>query len=313
MARPLSICKAGERTRTANIQLGRLTLYQLSYAREAAHDTPCRSRVRWGEIMLLHHFHLRRAEQVAGGAQAPARHAVRKILLQCLLGAIVLTGLFLLIHFLEPWMPSIRTWVKSLGAWGPLAYCLLFIILTIFFFPESVIAIAAGTLFGFWMGILWVVVAGTIAAILIFGLTRSMFRGNIRQRLKQHPKLLAFDEAAGREGFKLMFLLRMAPLNYSLLCYLLAVSSARFKPYALACLGMFPGNISTVYFGYAARHVTEVASHNQPTDWVKETSIYTGLAFTIIASTIVARIAMRTVRKMQDASPRGASPTSTAA
>ncbi len=33
---PSELSKAGERTRTVNIQLGRLTLYQLSYARETA-------------------------------------------------------------------------------------------------------------------------------------------------------------------------------------------------------------------------------------------------------------------------------------
>ena len=105
---------------------------------------------------------------------------------------------------------------------------------------------------------------------------------------------------SGKEGFKLMFLLRLAPVNYSLLCYILSVSSARFRAYALACLGMFPGNISTVYFGFTARHVTEVASHQTSTNWVKEVSIYAGLGFAILASAIVARIAMRAVRKMQD-------------
>ncbi|MBM43413.1 MAG: hypothetical protein CMJ36_00145 [Phycisphaerae bacterium] len=256
-----------------------------------------------GAVMPLPHFHIKQAERAASDSQSTPHHAIRKIIGRCAIAAVILVGLYLLIHFMEPWMPDIRTWVKSLGAWGPLAYCLLFIVLTALFFPESVVAIAAGTLFGFWMGILWVVVAGTLGALLIFAITRTLFREPVRQRLRKHPKLLAFDEAAGREGFKLMFLLRLAPVNYSLLCYLLSVSSARLKPYTLACIGMFPGNISTVYFGFAARHVSEVASHNTSTDWVKEASIYSGLAFTVIASTFVARMAMRTVRKMQDQHP----------
>ena len=65
---------------------------------------------------------------------------------------------------------------------------------------------------------------------------------------------------------------------------------------------MFPGNISTVYMGFAARHVTEVASHQKGTDWVKEVSIYAGLVFSITASAFVARIAMKAVKKMQAAS-----------
>ena len=38
---PPSWTKAGEGTRTPNIQLGRLTLYQLSYAREGGHGIHC--------------------------------------------------------------------------------------------------------------------------------------------------------------------------------------------------------------------------------------------------------------------------------
>ena len=253
--------------------------------------------------MLLRHIHINQADEADHDAAKPARHTVRKAIIKCVAGAAILGGLFLLIHFLEPYMPDLRAWVKSLGLWGPLVYCLLFIGLTMLFFPESVVAIAAGTLFGFWMGILWVVVAGTIGAILIFFISRKLLYKPVRRRMEQHPRLMAFDEAAGKEGFKLMFLMRLAPVNYSLLCYLLSVSSAKFRPYALACLGMFPGNISTVYFGFTARHVTEVASHQTSTNWVKEVSIYTGLAFAILASAVVARIAMRAVKKMQDAPP----------
>ena len=79
----------------------------------------------------------------------------------------------------------------------------------------------------------------------------------------------------------------------------MAVSSAKFRPYALACIGMFPGNISTVYMGFAARHVSEVASGQKSTDWIKEVSIYAGLAFSIAASAFVARLAMKTIKRMQ--------------
>ena len=252
--------------------------------------------------MLLRHQHVKHAENLDQQPIEQHKHTLKKVLLRCLAGGAILLGLYLLIHFLQPVMPDLQAWVKSLGFWGPLAYCVLFIVLTSLFFPESVFAIAAGTLFGFWLGILWVVVAGTLGAILIFVLARLLFMKPARAYLERHPKLLAFDKAAGDEGFKLMFLLRLAPVNYTLLCYLLSVSSARFKSYALACIGMFPGNISTVYMGFAARHVTQVASHQKGTNWVKEISIYAGLAFSITASAFVAKIAMKAVKKMQAAS-----------
>ena len=250
--------------------------------------------------MFLRHQHVKHAEILDQQDIEPQKHTVRTVALRCLTGAVVLVGLFMAIkYFLEPEMPALQDWMKSLGYWGPLAYCVLFIALTAVFFPESILAIAAGTLFGFWLGILWVVLAGTIGALLIFFIARRFFFNTARRYLDRHPKLLAFDKAAGREGFKLMFLLRLAPVNYSLLCYLLSVSSAKFRPYALACIGMFPGNISTVYMGFAARHVSEVAAGQKSTDWLKEVSIYAGLAFSIAASAFVARLAMKTIKKMQ--------------
>ena len=249
--------------------------------------------------MFLRHQHVIHAEKLDREDLERHSHTLRKVALRCLAGALVLLGLFLAIRLLEPEMPALQSWMKSLGFWGPLAYCVLFIGLTSVFFPESIIAIAAGTLFGFWMGLIWVVVAGTIGSLLIFVVARHLFMNPARRYLQKHPKLLAFDKAAGREGFKLMFLLRLAPLNYTLLSYLLAVSSAKLRPYALSCIGMFPGNITTVYMGYAARHVSEVASGEKSTDWIKEISIYAGLAFSIAASAFVARLAMKTIKKMQ--------------
>ncbi len=250
--------------------------------------------------MFLRHQHVKYAEKLDQQDVEPHKHTVRKVILRCLAGAVVLAGLFVVVkYFLEPEMPALQDWMQSLGFWGPLAYCVLFIGLTALFFPESVLAIAAGTLFGFWLGILWVVLAGTVGALLIFFIARHAFMKPARNYLERHPKLLAFDQAAGREGFKLMFLLRLAPVNYSLLSYLMAVSSAKFRPYALACIGMFPGNISTVYMGFAARHVSEVASGQKSTDWIKEVSIYAGLAFSIAASAFVARLAMKTIKRMQ--------------
>lgn len=250
--------------------------------------------------MILSNVHLKEAAKADSDASKPVKHTLRRALVRCAIGAVILLGLYLLIHFLEPFMPNLQAWVKSLGLWAPLVYSIIFIVLTALFFPESVVAIAAGTLFGFWLGILWVVVAGTIGAILIFFIGRTLLYTPVRRNLEKHPKLLAFDQAAGKEGFKLMILLRLSPVNYSLLCYVLSVSSAKFRPYVLACLGMFPGNISTVYFGFTARHVTEVASHQKTTDVVKEITIYAGLGFAILASAVVARIAMKAVNKMRD-------------
>lgn len=226
------------------------------------------------------------------------------------LAAVALVGaLFLLFHYvLEPFMPAVEDFMQRLGAWGPLLFVVVFLLGTSIFIPESIIAIAAGAVFGLWMGLVWVVVAGTVTAVIIFGLGRHFLRSRVEGLLEAHPKIKAVDTAASDAGFRLMVLLRLSPLNFTLLNYLLAISRARFKPYLLACLGMFPGNFSTVYIGFAAKHAADLAQRMKANDGqlppgdslIHELTLFIGLGAAILASIVVARIAMRAVHKAAD-------------
>ena len=92
----------------------------------------------------------------------------------------VVAALFALFHFvLEPYIQPLEEFVRKLGPWAPLLYIAVFVVATTLFVPESILAIAAGAIFGLWMGLIWVVVAGTLSAIVIFVLARHLFRGRI--------------------------------------------------------------------------------------------------------------------------------------
>ena len=67
---------------------------------------------------------------------------------------------------------------------------------------------------------------------------------------------------------------------------------------------MFPGNFSTVYIGFAARHAANLATDvkqrggrlPEGDSLVHEVTLFLGLAAAIVASVVVARIAMREIR-----------------
>ncbi|MEE2908293.1 MAG: TVP38/TMEM64 family protein [Planctomycetota bacterium] len=244
----------------------------------------------------------------------PHHHSWKKIIIRTILLLVAVAVIAILyIYFLEPHMAQIEAYVRKLGPWAPLAYIAIFFIATMIFLPESIIAIAGGTLFGLWMGWLWVVVAGVLTALFTFGMTRLLIRNRINEALKRHPKAYAVEQATGRAGFKIMFLLRLAPVNFSLLNYLGSVSPCRFRSYALSCLGMIPGNFSTVYMGYVARHTSDLARRFKAEDdagvtdfskelpahdsLVHEITIYGGLVVAIVASLVVGRIALKAIHK----------------
>lgn len=245
----------------------------------------------------------------------PHHHSWKKIALRIFL-LLIAVGLIAVFYFyvLEPYMGQINEFLISLGPWAPVAYIAIFFIATMLFIPESVIAIAGGTLFGLWMGWVWVVVACCITAMITFAITRLFIRNRINNLLVRYPKAYAVEQATGRAGFKIMFLLRLAPVNFTLLNYLGSVSPCSFRAYALACLGMIPGNFSTVYMGYVARHSSDLArriknetdagftgslSHELPAhdSLVHEITLYGGLVVAIVASVVVGRVAIKAIHK----------------
>lgn len=216
--------------------------------------------------------------------------------------AIALVGIIFFVwsQWIQPHEAELNTAMSHLGPWAPVIFIAVFVVSTSLFFPESLLAIAAGTIWGLWWGLLWVVVAGVITAMVIFWIGRKVFRDRVERLLSRHPKVQAVDKAASDSGFKLAFLLRLAPINFSMLNLLLAVSRLRFRTYLLTCLGMFPGNFSTVYIGFAARHTADLAHRikgHEHIETVHEVTLYVGLGASLLCSIIVARIALIAIRK----------------
>ena len=232
---------------------------------------------------------------------SPLHRSWGGILVKFLLALGVMVAVYLIWQtWIEPHEARIEQTLERLGPWGPAIFIAIFVIGTSLFFPESVLAIAAGTIFGLWWGLLWVVVAGTLTAVVVYWLGRTVMRNRIEPLLARPPRLDAIDEAASASGLKLIILLRLSPMNFTMLCWLLSISRVRFRTYLLSCVGMFPGNFSTVYLGFAARHTADLATRassgegRPPGDsLVHEITLYSGLGVSLIVSLLVARIAIR--------------------
>jgi uncharacterized membrane protein YdjX (TVP38/TMEM64 family) len=222
----------------------------------------------------------------------------------------LVAGLYLLFHYgLEPYMPAVDEYIRNLGAWGPVLFMLVVILGATLGFPESVLAVAAGAVFGIWWGFLWISIAGVIAAFLMFWIGRHLLRSKVDAYLKRHPKLNAVDAAVSDSGFRLIALLRFSPLNFTLLCYLMAVSRAKFAPYALASVCMLPGFLSTVYIGYAAKHSADLAQTYKSTGSLPpgdsithEITVYGGMVLAVTVSVVIAKIAMKAIHDQSQVS-----------
>lgn len=206
---------------------------------------------------------------------------------------------------LQPREADLERLLGELGPWGPVLFVAIFVVATMLFFPESVLSIAAGAIFGLVGGLAWTAVGGLLAVAATFVVGRTVLGRRVRASLAGHPRLAAIEQATESQGARLAFLLRLSPLNFSLLNWMLAVSRLRFRVVMLTSLGMIPGNLSTTYMGYAARHTADLATRANtdpnaplaPGDSIAhEIALYSGLVASVVVSVLVTRIAVRALK-----------------
>ena len=196
-------------------------------------------------------------------------------------------------------LPQFTQWVDGLGIWGPVVFIAGYAGATVAFVPGSVLTLAAGAIFGLARGVAYVMTGATIGASLAFLVARYIARGAIDQRLQGNSRFAAIDRAVGREGRKIVFLLRLSPVfPFNLLNYALGLTNVRFVDYFVACLGMIPGSLLYIYYGKLAGDVAQLAGGaavgRGPEYYAV---ILLGLVATVVVTTIVTRTARRALHE----------------
>jgi uncharacterized membrane protein YdjX (TVP38/TMEM64 family) len=159
-----------------------------------------------------------------------------------------------------PHLQAFTEWVDGLGLWGPLVFIAGYAVATVALVPGSILTLAAGVIFGLAKGTLYVFVGASLGACAAFLVSRYLARSTVEKRLEAHPKFAAIDRAVGREGRKIVFLLRLSPIfPFNLLNYGLGLTRVRFVDYAIACFGMLPGTFLYVYYGSLGGDLATVA------------------------------------------------------
>lgn len=181
---------------------------------------------------------------------------------------------------------------------GLLAYAALYILGSLILIPGSILAAAAGFLFGLPTG-LWL---GPLASLLgvsaAFLVSRYFARDLVARLIGEHKKLKPIDTAIGREGWRVVWLLRLTPLTpINFLNYFLGVTKISLKDYMSASfLGMLHLNILYVYIGsitgnIAARGYSEII--NGDNQGLQLLLYGLGLILTIIAVVYITRFAKK--------------------
>ena len=215
---------------------------------------------------------------------------------------VILIGLLLAAQFLpvQQWLRSFNDWVGQMGVTGIFIFIGVYVVATVLLLPSAILTIGAGLAFGLWKGFLAVSAAATLGASLAFLVARFVARDKIEAMARRNTKFQRIDNTIGKQGAKLVFLLRLSPvIPFNLSNYFYGLTAVKFWPYVLASwIGMMPGTFLYVYIGAAGKAAVSAAADGEEMKhgWQYWTFTGVGLAATIVVTVWVTKIARDALR-----------------
>lgn len=196
------------------------------------------------------------------------------------------------------WVKSFTDWVRHLGVAGAFVFIGVYAVAAVLFLPGAIFTIAAGLIYGIVGGTAVALIGATLGASLAFLVGRYLLRKRIESSFKKNKKFGAIDEAIGKQGWKIVGLLRLSPLiPFNVSNYFYGVTSIGFLPYVLASfVGMLPGTLLYAYLGAIGQAGLGGAGKkgHSPLEW---TFLGIGLLATIGVTIFVSHLAKKALKK----------------
>ena len=221
--------------------------------------------------------------------------------LKLIFGLAILAALIFIVKALpvEDWLQSFSQQVKSFGLFGYVIFAAIYTLATVLFLPGSILTLGAGVAFGLGGGIIAVSMGSTLGAACAFLIARYLVRDKVVSRWGRNEKFNAIDKAIGRQGSKIVLLLRLSPVfPFNALNYILGLTKVPFPNYIVASwVGMIPGTVLYVYLGTIGKAGIEAASGSTGKDPLEYVFLGVGLLITVIATLFITRVANKALKE----------------
>lgn len=195
------------------------------------------------------------------------------------------------------WTTTLAARARGTGALGVAVFVAAYVVATVAVLPGSILTLGAGFAYGPVWGLAVASPASVAGATAAFLLGRTLFREWAERQISGSPRTRAIRQAVGREGFKLVLLLRLSPLvPFNLLNYALSLSTVPLGTYvAASAIGMLPATALYVYLGSLAPTAAQLSAEGGAD--AGRTALYVaGLAATAAVVIIVTRAARRALQ-----------------
>jgi uncharacterized membrane protein YdjX (TVP38/TMEM64 family) len=136
---------------------------------------------------------------------------------------------------------DIQSYVSSFGKLAPLVYIVMFALVPLTLFPDSILAIGGGLIFGLWKGYVYTLIGALIGSSLSFYISRKLGRNFVKKLTKE--KLDNVESMINSKGFFVVLILRLIPLfPFDIISYGAGLTSIKYRDFLLATIiGTIPG------------------------------------------------------------------------
>ena len=191
-----------------------------------------------------------RKEPISRRHFAVGRQTARLLML-----VVVAAGVAAALHWraaLDP--PTIAAAIGRNPA-APLAFLALHLVASLLFVPRTMLAVAAGLMFGMGWGLVWAAAGSVMGAVAGFCVARYLNSGIVD--LDRYPRIRPILDSIRRGGWRSVALLRLVPvIPHTLTNYALGLTPMRLWPYAFGSLvGQLPLTIACVDLGAAGERL----------------------------------------------------------
>ncbi len=203
------------------------------------------------------------------------------------------------VNFLSAKILDSQQFFQGLGWLGVLAYAAVIVVVQIVCLPLSPLAVAGGLIFGLGPGFAAITIGTGAGAVVNFFASRYLARATVQRWLAHHEKFKLIDAAIGREGWKIIALLRFCPIPFGIANYSYGLTAVRFLPYWVATVvAIIPGNFFFAWFGASSKDaLSAVSGASQATPPGKIIFTVLGLVAFFCALTYVTKIAKAAVAR----------------
>jgi uncharacterized membrane protein YdjX (TVP38/TMEM64 family) len=139
--------------------------------------------------------------------------------------------------------------------YGIVVYILIYMVRPFIFAPATVITVVGGSVYGFWLGLIFTIIASNLSASVAYLLGKTVFSNKKFDLKKSDPESL--KSRLDNNTFEAVLTARLAFVPFDLVSYIAGSVNANFLKFILGtALGSLPGTIAFVSFGASLTDIT---------------------------------------------------------